>query len=131
MASYETHISLKVPEKTYNRITNLKKIYNCSYDEMINKIIEKELMNNYIIDIHDFMFITEKNEYYFRILFRKHDTIIEYLNPEGFIREKKNWIIQGHDKTLFTRFIRKEGSLELLKNMGNSMEFDKFIIVRM
>lgn len=122
--------TLKVSEDLYNRLTLLKNHLGITYAELVDTLIELELKQNYIIDTMDFIFITEKNDYPFRVTFKKHENIIEFNVKGQYVRDKNDWVMSAKDKSLFSKFINKPGSSDLLYNMGNSMEFNKFVIIR-
>lgn len=129
MTNSEKTITFTVPEDTYKRLTTIKNHLNCTYSEVVEKLVELELKNNYIYKIREYEFITEHVESRFRIIFRKEDKIIEYINSNGSsVRNYKSWDCE--DKRLFKKFLSSNpNSLDLLENMGVAMEFDRFIIL--
>ena len=129
MSNSEKTTTFTVSQETYNRLTIIKNHCGCTYSEVIEKLVEAELKNNYIRNIRDYEFITQNSESYFRILFKRDENLIEYLSNEGFVKNINKWIIPDKDKSLFRKFLANPNSMTLLENMGNAMEFDKFIIL--
>lgn len=130
MSNSEKTITFTVPEETYNRITKIKNHLNCTYSEVVAKLVELELKNNYIIEINDYVFVTEKSEGYFRILIRNDDNIFQYLTRDGYAADITRWDIPDKDKNIFKKFISDPTAMILLENMQVSMEFKDFVIFR-
>lgn len=128
MANPKDSVTIKMSEELYNELSELKKAFNCTYNDIIEELLKIELKENYIKKIRDFIFITQNNEYVFRIIFKNQDYNIEYYDPDGNLVRFNDWISE-YDKKLFNQFINGEASLVLLEYMGNSIEFDKYLIV--
>lgn len=128
MSNSDKTVTFTVPEDIYDRLTAIKKHLNCTYSEVIEKLVELEMKNNYIYKIREYEFITENQESRFRIIFRKEDKIIEYINPNRtVVKNIEKWDCE--DRRILKKFLNKPNSLDLLENMGIAMEFDKFIIL--
>lgn len=127
MTNSEKTITFKLSEETYDRLTAIKNHLNITYSEVIEKLVELELQNNYIYKIREYEFITRKSEGIFRIIFRKQDHIIEYLTSDkSFVRNINSWSCE--DKNLFKKFLAGPDSFTLLENLGVSIEYEDFII---
>ena len=131
MANSAKTTTMKVSEEIYNRLTKIKNELGITYTEAIEKLIEKEKKENYVRQIIDYIFLTENNDYPFRIIYKKHENIVEFNVNGRYTSDKNDWVMSARDKALFSKFINKEKSYNLLENMGNSMEFNKFVILKM
>ena len=130
MTNSEKTITFKINEETYDRLTRIKNHLGCTYSEVIEKLVELELKNNYIKEIRDYVFITEKSEGYFRLLIKKDENILQYSSKEGYVANINKWDIPNKDRNMFNRFITDSNGMLLLQNIQVSMEFRDFIIFR-
>lgn len=128
MTNSEKTITFKLPETTYDRLTAIKNHLGVTYSEVIEKLVELELQNNYIYKIRNYEFITEHSESQFRVIFKKENTIIEYFTRDrSYVKNINQW--DCPDKNLFKKFLEGPDSLTLLESMGIAAEFDEFIIL--
>ena len=130
MANSNKTTTMKVSEELYDKLTKIKNSLGITYGELVDKLIELELKENFIIEIGDYEFLTDNGSYYFRVLFKNHENIIEYQNGKHYIRDRTKWEIPPEDKTLFTKFINRKESFDMLKNMGNLINYDNFGIIK-
>ena len=130
MTNSEKTITFKINEETYDRLTRIKNHLGCTYSEVIEKLVELELKNNYIKEIRDYVFVTEKSEGYFRLLIKKDENILQYSSNEGYVANINKWDIPNKDRNMFNRFISDPSGMLLLQNIQVSMEFKDFIILR-
>ena len=131
MANSESTITYKLPDELYDRLTAIKHKYNCTYSEVISKLVELEIKNNIILEVGDYDYITENGEYHFRILFKTDENIVEFFTDKGFVRDKKDWDISARDKSMFSKFINKPETFDMLRHMGNALEYPKFVILKL
>ena len=131
MSNSERTITYKLPDELYDRLTTIKDKYNCTYSEVISKLVTMEQKNNIIYEVGDYEYITENGEYPFRILFKTDENIIEFLTNKGYCKDKKYWDIPARDKSMFSKFINKPETFEMLRNMGIALEYPNFIILKL
>lgn len=127
--------SINVSIRTYNRLSALKK-EDDTFNDVVKSLLDMEDKYNFKEESIEFEYITQTNLKMFKVVYSEKKVQIEYFNNNNKKFEPKisAWdsyiTISEEEKDEFLKFILKESNQVLLKNMGNELVYDNFIIHR-
>lgn len=133
MATSKNSQGMTIANSTYEKLDELKSDDE-TFDDIIRKLVDMDLKYNSKSEIFEYEFLTEGNSKVFRVKFEGNKHSVEYYSKKGFSKNISAWNeylpISDYDKDLFIEFIVQEKSFNLLRDMGQSIEFNEFLIRR-
>ncbi|MBQ3407954.1 MAG: hypothetical protein IJH12_01965 [Clostridia bacterium] len=119
-----------VPIKTYNILKQIKEKQNCTFDEVLEQLIELELKNNYVTKTIDYELVYNGEVFQFQINFKKDSFIIKYLIDDKFTTRINDWGLDKRITSIFYEFINENCARCIFLNMPFGLIFEEFDIYK-
>lgn len=129
------YIGISVSRDTHQRVKDLKKGPDETFDSVVNKLLDLEEKYASKPEVFEYEYICDDVSKLFKVEFGER-TIMSYFNPlsNNFEKDITVWQLVNElsekDMESFVRFIIKDSSLYLLYDMGEEMRFNDIHIRR-
>lgn len=129
MANPINNVQVALHNNTYDRLLQLKQKKGCTFDELVNELIEYDMQTNYITRVQEYCLVTPDKETFFKVTFKKESMIFEFFDGIKY-RNNIKYLDVVDEKTIiaFNEFLHKDYARVMLENVDVALVFEDFVI---
>lgn len=128
MASSINNVHVALHNHTYDRLLQLKQMKGCTFDELVNELIEYDMQTNYITRVQEYCLVTPDKETFFKVTFKKESMIFEYFDGIKYGINIKELDVDEKIIIAFNEFLHKDYARVMLENVDVALVFEDFVI---
>lgn len=128
MANPINNVQVALHNHTYDRLLQLKQKKGCTFDELVNELIEYDMQTNYITRVQEYCLVTPDKETFFKVTFKKESMIFEYFDGIKYSNNIRDLDVDEKTIIAFNEFIHKDYSRVMLENVDVALVFEDFVI---
>ena len=128
MANSINNVQVALHNHTYDRLLQLKQKKGCTFDELVNELIEYDMQTNYITRVQEYCLVTPDKETFFKVTFKKESMIFEFFNGIKYNNNIKYLDVDVKTIKVLNEFIHKDYARVMLENVDVALVFEDFVI---
>lgn len=128
MANPINNVQVALHNHTYDRLLQLKQKKGCTFDELVNELIEYDMQTNYITRVQEYCLVTPDKETFFKVTFKKESMVFEYFDRIKYSNNIKDLDVDENTIIVFNEFIHKDYARVMLENVDVALVFEDFVI---
>ena len=128
MASSINNAHVALHNHTYDRLLQLKQKKGCTFDELVNELIEYDMQTNYITRVQEYCLVTPNKETFFKATFKKESIIFEFFDGIKYCNNIRDLDVDMKTIIAFNEFLHKEYARVMLENVDVALVFEDFVI---
>ena len=128
MASSINNAHVALHNHTYDRLLQLKQKKGCTFDELVNELIEYDMQTNYITRVQEYCLVTPDKETFFKATFKKESIVFEFFDGIKYCNNIRD--IDVDEKTIirFNDFFFFFYARVMFENVDVAFVFEDFVI---
>ena len=128
MASSINNAHVALHNHTYDRLLQLKQKKGCTFDELVNELIEYDMQTNYITRVQEYCLVTPNKETFFKATFKKESIVFEFFDGIKYCNNIRDLDVDMKTIIAFNEFLHKDYARVMLENVDVALVFEDFVI---
>ena len=128
MASSINNAHVALHNHTYDRLLQLKQKKGCTFDELVNELIEYDMQTNYITRVQEYCLVTPNKETFFKATFKKESIVFEFFDGIKYCNNIRDLDVDMNTIIAFNEFLHKDYARVMLENVDVALVFEDFVI---
>ena len=128
MASSINNAHVALHNHTYDRLLQLKQKKGCTFDELVNELIEYDMQTNYITRVQEYCLVTPNKETFFKATFKKESIVFEFFDGIKYCNNIRDLDVDMKIIIAFNEFLHKDYARVMLENVDVALVFEDFVI---
>ena len=128
MASSINNAHVALHNHTYDRLLQLKQKKGCTFDELVNELIEYDMQTNYITRVQEYCLVTPNKETFFKATFKKESIVFEFFDGIKYCNNIRDLDVDMKTIIAFNDFLHKDYARVMLENVDVALVFEDFVI---
>ena len=120
------HVALH--NHTYDRLLQLRQKKGCTFDELVNELIEYDMQTNYITRVQEYCLVTPDKETFFKATFKKESIVFEFFDGIKYCNNIRDLDVDEKTIIRFNDFLHKDYARVMLENVDVALVFEDFVI---
>ena len=128
MASSINNAHVALHNHTYDKLLQLKQKKGCTFDELVNELIEYDMQTNYITRVQEYCLVTPNKETFFKTTFKKESIVFEFFDGIKYCNNIRDLDVDMKTIIAFNEFLHKDYARVMLENVDVALVFEDFVI---